>query len=62
MGRTYKDESVGADGKFRNRQRNHQRRTVARNTKAPEVSSDAFDYDDVDTNHKNSESDTNDKS
>lgn len=45
MGRTYKDESVGADGKFRNRQRNHERRTLSRNTRATEVHSDSFDYD-----------------
>jgi len=49
MGRTYKDESFGADGKFRNRRRNSEKRQNATrqnvNQKPEPVFSDGFEID-----------------
>ena len=49
MGKTFKDESIGADGKFRSRQRSHARRTAGGKQKQPEeVSSDAYEFEEKD--------------
>lgn len=43
MGRTFKDESFGADGKFRNRQRSHNRRLNTGRQQVQPVFSEPFE-------------------
>ena len=58
MGRTFKDESFGADGKFRNRQRSHTRRVNTGRQQAQPVFSEPFDDKDelYDTSSEQKES------
>ncbi len=49
MGRTYKDESSGAYGKFRNRQRSHDKRLNTGKQQVEPVFSEPFeDKDEID--------------
>lgn len=55
MGKTFKDESFGADGKFRKQRRTHERRNVGSKQKHYEpVFSDSYE-DDLDYEESNKE-------